>query len=195
VELVRSSERIVHFEVAYIPGVLQTADYARRVLAESARLHRTEVDDLDVAVAERMRRQQFLYEPGRQFEFLMTEAVLRFVLPEDPAVMRAQLDRLQSVIGMSNVRFGVVPFGASLPVTPQHSFQIYGATLAIEGFAGADYFRGAQVEHIERVLALLWSEAVEGEAARPIINAAQAALPPAQRQPTPSPAHQTERPT
>ena len=46
-------------------------------------------------MATRLARQRYLYEPGKRFEFLLTEAVLRFLITP-PDVMRGQLDRLQN---------------------------------------------------------------------------------------------------
>jgi Domain of unknown function (DUF5753) len=42
-QLVAESQVIRHFETVYVPGPLQTADYARRVLTEMVELH-----DLDI---------------------------------------------------------------------------------------------------------------------------------------------------
>lgn len=53
-ELIEGARLIRHFETAYAPGLLQTADYARRVLAEMVELHGLDVDDVDRAVLMRM---------------------------------------------------------------------------------------------------------------------------------------------
>ncbi|MEV0810896.1 Scr1 family TA system antitoxin-like transcriptional regulator [Micromonospora sp. NPDC050200] len=42
-----------------------------------------------------------------------------------PDVMRGQLDRLQTVVGVPNIRFGILPLGVQLAITPQNSFQMY----------------------------------------------------------------------
>lgn len=174
-ELVRQSQRVAFFEVAYIPGLAQTPDYMRRVLSESARLHHSR-NDVEEAVATRLRRTEHLYDPDRRFEFLMTEAVVRFVLPESPAVMYAQLDRLLSLSRLPNVRLGIIPFGRHLPVTPQRGFQIYGQTGAVEDFLKHEYLYDDDLAKLEEVLAGLWSEALEGDDARRLIMAAQVAL-------------------
>ena len=106
--------------MAFIPGPLQIPDYARRVLTEMISLHDLEIDDVDAAVQERMARAQMLYDPSKRWEFLLAEPVLRWLLPS-PAVMRAQLDRLQGVIGLDRIRLGIVPMGVELATTPQNS--------------------------------------------------------------------------
>jgi Domain of unknown function (DUF5753) len=59
-----------------------------------------------------------------QFELLLAEPVLRW-LPCPTEVIRAQLDRLQTVIGLPNARLGVVPLGGQLDTMPQNSFVLY----------------------------------------------------------------------
>src|SRR5439155_13154410 len=92
-ELTGKATTIRNFEVVYIPGLLQTADYARCRIAEGVRLHGASAEEIEAATAERMRRQQLLYDTSKRFEFVMTEAALRFLLCPR-AAMLAQLDRL-----------------------------------------------------------------------------------------------------
>ncbi|MFG2245528.1 helix-turn-helix domain-containing protein [Spirillospora sp. NPDC048823] len=173
-QLVTDSRLIRHFETAYVPGLLQIPDYSRRVLREMISLHNLEIDDVDAAVATRLQRQQLLYDTSKSFEFLLAEPVLRWLICP-PAVMRSQLDRLQTVIGLDRVRFGILPMGVELATTPQNSFQIYvtdQAVVALETFVGEDFARGEVAAHYERVLDLLWEEAVTGNEARELIVAA-----------------------
>ncbi|MCZ3388959.1 MAG: helix-turn-helix domain-containing protein [Actinomycetia bacterium] len=174
-ELVRQSQRVVFFEVAYVPGLAQTPDYMRRVFSESVRRHHGQ-NDVEEAIATRLRRTEYLYDTGRRFEFLMTEAVIRFLLPESSAVMYAQLDRLLSLSRLPNVRLGIIPFGIHLPITPQRGFQIYGDTGAVEDFLKHEYLYDDDLAKLEEVLAELWGEAFEGDDARRLIVDAQAAL-------------------
>lgn len=178
-DLAATSTLVRHFETAYIPGFLQVPEYARRVFTESREWHQLPVDDVDAAVAERMRRQQMIYDPSRQFEFLVTEAVLRFLLIP-PAGMRTQLDRLQTVIGLDNVRFGIIPFGVPLATTPQNSVVIYSGEDLIavtETFVGEEFHDGAEATEFSRAVDLLWKDAAEGEAARQIVIEAARGLP------------------
>jgi transcriptional regulator with XRE-family HTH domain len=116
--------RIVrNFENVFVPGLLQTAEYARYRLGEGLALIGA-ANDVDEAVAARLRRQEGLYRPGRKFHFVVTEAVLRYRLcPVE--VMAGQLDRLVALTLLTTVRFGVIPFQTDLPVAPVHGFHVY----------------------------------------------------------------------
>lgn len=170
-KLVEEARLVRDFETAFIPGLLQVPDYTRRVLVEMIGLHGVQVDDVDAAVAARMQRQQMLYDPGKSFEFLITEPVLRWLLCPAP-VMRAQLDRLQTVIGLEQVRFGIIPMGVELRWTPQNSVQMYvgeESVAAVETLIGQTFHRGDEAEAYGRALDLLWEEAVTGDQARDLI--------------------------
>jgi transcriptional regulator with XRE-family HTH domain len=115
------------FVSTLIPGLLQTAEYARCRLVESVGLHEAP-DDVDEGVRTRMRRQDILYEPSRRFHFVLTEAALRYrTCPPD--VLAGQLDRLLALISLRNLRVGVIPFGTRLPVAPLHGYWFYDDTL------------------------------------------------------------------
>lgn len=178
-QLVRQSTLVRHFETVYVPGLLQVPGYIRRVLTEMIRLHDLQIDDVEAAVASRMQRQQFLYDSGKRFEFLLAEPVLRWLLCP-PSVMRGQLDRLQTVIGLDRIRFGIIPMGVELPITPQNSVQIYvgeESVASVETLIGETFHRGDQAEAYAHALDLLWEEAVTGAEARELIIAATQALP------------------
>lgn len=178
-QLVAGSRRICHFETVYVPGLLQVPGYTRSVLTEMVGLHGLAIDDVDAAVEARMQRQQMLYDPGKTFEFILAEPVLRWLIcPRE--VMREQLDRLQTVIGLARVRFGIIPMGVELPTTPQNSFQLYvgeETIAAVETFIGETFHRDEEADAYGRALDRLWDEAVTGDAARQLIISATQALP------------------
>lgn len=94
--------RIRCFTLGFVPGLLQTDDYARHLVPL--------VDpsgDHAAAVAARMQRQRRLFEPHRRFEFLLAEAALEWSPAE--TVMRAQRERLLSAATNENVTLAVVP--------------------------------------------------------------------------------------
>ncbi len=177
-QLVQDSRLIRYFETVYVPGFLQTTEYARRVLGEMVELHGLDVEDVDAAVAMRMQRQQLLYDGAKRFEFLLAEPVLRWMICP-PEVMRGQLDRLQTVVGLPNVRFGIVPLApqAPIPTTPQNSFQLYDDVAIVETFIGETLYRDAEAAAYARVMDRLWDEAVTGEEARRLIVKASGDLP------------------
>ncbi|RSS51099.1 XRE family transcriptional regulator [Streptomyces sp. WAC07061] len=125
-------ERSTHlraWEGAMVVGLLQTADYARNVFTRYADLHQS-VRDVEDAVRARMRRQEMLHQPGRQFDILMWEAALHAAVCP-PAVLAAQLDRLAMVVGLDTVRLGILPLGAPVGIPPANGFWIYDDRLVI----------------------------------------------------------------
>jgi uncharacterized protein Usg len=120
-----------------------------------------------------------LYDPAKQWEFLIAEPVLRWLLPEAP-VMREQLDRLQTVIGLDRVRFGIIPMGVQLATTPQNTVEIYytdNDVIAVtETYIGENWHLAADAAKYARALDLQWEDAVEGDAARELIVRAKDSL-------------------
>jgi transcriptional regulator with XRE-family HTH domain len=177
--LFEQAHLIRDFETVYVPGLLQIPEYARRVRQEMVPLHDLPVDDSDAAVSKRVAQQANLYDPGKRFEFIIGEPVLRYLLVP-PTVMRGQLDRLTAVIGMDRVRFGIIPFGSVLRWTPQHSFQIFvgdDPVVEVESVVKGTWYRGEDAERFSRFFDRLWEEAVEGGAARDLIVSAIRDLP------------------
>ena len=171
--LVENSTMVRHFETVFMPGLLQVPAYARRVLTEMDALHGS-IGDVEEAVQTRMRRQQAIYDTSKRFEFLIAEPVLRWLLCP-PEVMREQLDRLQTVIGLDRIRFGILPFGVELETTPQNGFQVYvmeQTLVVVETFEGENAYRDEKAAHHERLLDAMWEEAVTGDRARELIVAA-----------------------
>ncbi len=119
----RRTATVRGYETSVIPGLFQTPDYARHLLAQNAELMRSP-RDTEAAVQARMRRQEVLYEPGKLFRVLVWEAALH-VAVGTRETMAGQLDRLVSLIGMSTVELGIIPLGALMPLTPKHGFWIF----------------------------------------------------------------------
>jgi transcriptional regulator with XRE-family HTH domain len=132
VELARLDEKTKLFralESTFIPGLLQTAEYARARFAQSIRVLKVP-NDVDEAVRVRLQRQEILYRSDKRFHFLLTEAVLRYRLcPVE--VMLAQLDRLVALSAMRNVRLGIIPFETPYSVAPAHGFWLLDEDLVI----------------------------------------------------------------
>jgi transcriptional regulator with XRE-family HTH domain len=108
------------FEPATIPGLLQTAEYARARFAEGIALFKVP-NDVDVAVRARMQRQELLYRADKRFHFVLTEAALRYRRCS-VEVMLAQLDRLVALSALRNVRLGIIGFDTQYVVGPWHGF-------------------------------------------------------------------------
>lgn len=174
-QLVAGSRSVRHFEIAWIPGLVQTPEYARQVFREQADLHGLDVHDEDVAVDVRMARKRHLYDPAKRFEFLVAEPVLRWrVCPAD--ILDAQLDELVSVADLPNVRIGVLPLDRALATTPQNAFQIYDDLTVVETFTAETYYDRATSAAYQRILERLWRDAMIGDEFRLLIRSAQRAL-------------------
>lgn len=171
-------ERTTHFRflaTSQVPGFLQRPDYARQILTEMAGMHQAP-DDVDAAVAARLRRANSLNDLTKRFEIILTEAVLRSVLC-DPEAMRTQLRRLTMLTDLPNVRFGIIPQGVRIRTATQHSFGMYDDRVIVETFFGEENYGGKVADKAVKVMNLLWEDAVEGDAANNLIFEAMADLP------------------
>lgn len=165
--LVEESQVIRYFETAWVPGFLQTRDYALRVFEEMRELHGPK-NDIDEAVGVRLRRQQFLTDTTKRFQLLIDEPVLlRTVTPTE--IMVPQLHFLLTWLGAPNVKVGVLPLRGANRRTPQNSFQMYDDLVIVEGF---DMENEPESGLYERVFDDLWGAAAIGEDARPLIAGA-----------------------
>jgi transcriptional regulator with XRE-family HTH domain len=108
------------FEATVVPGMLQTAEYARARLAQGVILYNA-TNDINEAVQARMKRQELLYRPDKRFHFVITETALRLRLCA-PEAMLAQLDRLISLSTLPNVRIGVIDLDTKYVIGPWHGF-------------------------------------------------------------------------
>ncbi|MEU0541313.1 helix-turn-helix transcriptional regulator [Nocardia sp. NPDC005978] len=140
-----------NFQPALMPGLLQTADYARRVFATFDPPYAP--DALASALAARLERQQVLYDPAKRFEFLITEAALRF-RPGPYRMLLAQLDRTISIETLDTVEIGVIPQDIEASTTIPHGFVIYEnedhAIASAEPIAGNLVTRGPELVDAHR---------------------------------------------
>ncbi|WP_225652651.1 helix-turn-helix domain-containing protein [Streptomyces pseudogriseolus] len=107
------------FEIQYVPGLLQTADYTRAVVERG--LPNAPASEVQRRVELRMRRAQLLLrEDAPQLWAVIDESVLLRVLG-DRTVMREQLDHLAEMAARPNVTLQIVPLNvtnASAPAIP-----------------------------------------------------------------------------
>ena len=124
---------------AFVPGLLQTHEYARAVFAAVLR-HRGETE-LDGLIAVRRRRQERLTSAEDPLELIavVDEAVLRRPIG-GPAVMRAQLAYLAEAAVLDTVTLQVLPL--RLGAHPGLS-----AAFTLLTFGGIDVSDMAYVEH------------------------------------------------
>lgn len=158
------------FEATVIPGLLQTAEYARSRFAEGIRRLKVP-NDINEAVARRVQRQEILYRPDKRFHFVLTEAALRFRLCP-PDVMLGQLDRLVSFSQLPNVRLGIIGFETQYATSPWHGFWMYdNERVLVETLsAELDLRQPQEIELYGNAFDQLAAVASYGRSARAIIN-------------------------
>ncbi|MEV5151286.1 helix-turn-helix transcriptional regulator [Streptomyces werraensis] len=119
VGLQEAAATIRTFEIQYVPGLLQTADYTRAVVERG--LPNAPASEVQRRVELRMRRAQLLFrEDAPRLWAVIDESVLLRVLG-DRTVMRDQLDHLARMAGRPNVTLQIVPLNvtnASAPAIP-----------------------------------------------------------------------------
>lgn len=118
------AKRIRGFQPAMVIGLLQTPAYAREMLAlpGSPLAYAGSGVGIDEVVAERMSRQQVLYQTGKQVQLVMGEAALHKSVGTIGTLI-GQLDRLITMTALPSVDVGIVPFPA--PMLPVPGFVVY----------------------------------------------------------------------
>jgi len=165
-----------NFEPCFVPGLLQTAEYARYRFAEgdpdeSERGVPKSDAELDEAIAARMDRQRILHRGDKKVHFVMTEAVLKYhVCPPD--VMTGQIGHLISMTTVPAIRVGIIPFGVPLEVGPIHGFYLYDDKLVlVELFTAVlNVSQANEIGAYERVFGHLANAAVYGADARTLLT-------------------------
>ncbi|MFG1880668.1 DUF5753 domain-containing protein [Micromonospora sp. NPDC049102] len=106
VDIEREAVALRAFQLAWVPGLLQTEAYARATLAWEA-LSPTEIDEL---VSARINRQSVLTrERGPLFVAVVDQAVLERPITADRSVMARQLEHLVCCAELPSVELHVVP--------------------------------------------------------------------------------------
>lgn len=124
----RTAKVVRTFLTRLVPGILQTAEYTRRQVAIAADFQPRLSSDRQAALAAWAERQQTLYDLTHRFEFVVTEAALRWRPGPDnnPHMMVAQMHHIASLSTLGNVRFGVIPWKRVQRVPPRGDFILYG---------------------------------------------------------------------
>ncbi|MEV8477882.1 helix-turn-helix transcriptional regulator [Streptomyces sp. NPDC051173] len=164
------------FTGSVVPGIFQTAEYARSVLSRYAELHGA-VRDIEDGVRSRMRRQEGLYGSGKKYQVLIWEAALHVrICP--PAVLMAQLDRLMSINGLDTVSLGIIPLAAPVKIATGDDFWIHDHRLVVAETWHTEMWLDAadEVTLYLKVWDALNEAAVYGQRAHRLIARARASL-------------------
>ena len=176
-----AATRIGEFQVAVIPGIFHTPEYARALLNMPAGLRWWGADDaaIEAKIGARLRRQEILYRPGKQIQVVIGEGALR-TLVAPPDVMAGQLNKLLSVAQLPSVELGIIALNWPMPVYPL-GFRLYDSDLVVvESIVDEDeYSAERKPEEVAAFLAAfneLRSATSTGVDAEAIIMAAAADL-------------------
>jgi transcriptional regulator with XRE-family HTH domain len=116
VSLEGAASLIRAYEPQFVPGLLQTGDYARAILRSGAVGGGSDADkeeETERHVALRMERQSLLTrEDAPKFWVIMDETVFRRPVGAGPEVMRDQLDRLLEASELPNVTLQIAEFAS-----------------------------------------------------------------------------------
>lgn len=157
--LERKAREVRVFHPALVPGLVQTAEYARAVLTDYAEVFveafghsGTDEQAVPPAVTARVARQEVLYDSGKALHIVMTETVLMNRVCS-PAEMLAQIDRIRTVSGYSTVTIGIVPVDTQLAYPPVHGFHLLDDRNLIIDLANTSVMsRGREVLRIYRTV-------------------------------------------
>ncbi|HWC83354.1 MAG TPA: helix-turn-helix transcriptional regulator [Pseudonocardiaceae bacterium] len=116
-----SSIRIRQLQNLTVPGLLQTAGYARNVLMAS---YTNDPERTDRGVTVRLRRQEILESEETEFFFVLDESVLLRQVG-DAEVMREQLRHLVELAARPNISIQILPFSAGRHRAMNSSFEIF----------------------------------------------------------------------
>jgi Domain of unknown function (DUF5753) len=145
-----AATRIAHYEPVLVPGILQTADYARELLHLPSGPAQSGAGDDEISrmIASRLRRQAILYEAGRDITILMGEGALRTRIAS-PSAMRAQLEHIARLAEtLTTATLGIVPFSSQAPIASLNGWVLTDDLATVETDAGNVEI--ADPEHVER---------------------------------------------
>lgn len=174
---VERSVLVRHWATDFLPGLLQTAEYARQLFPL--------VDpfgsiDPVASTAARVERQQVLFAGGRRFEFVIAEHLLSWA--PGPGVLPAQLDRIASLATLESVEVRVLPsartatpgwhsFVLFTPADPDEDGEVFVTTELLHG--GQELHDPGVVTVYERLWDQLWKAASDGDDAMTLLRRAR----------------------
>ncbi|WP_107657786.1 helix-turn-helix domain-containing protein [Nocardia suismassiliense] len=171
VKLEAEARNLRIYSTQVVPGLLQTAEYAEGLFRRHIEFYRVP-DDLDSAVAKRMERQRVLYQRDHRFHFVMGEQSLYTTVGND-GVMRGQLDRLASMIGMPRITLGIVPATAEALIVSTSFVMFDNNMVMVEGTAAElTITQPRELAIYGRAFDTLAKQAVTADKARALIMSA-----------------------
>ncbi|WP_405101365.1 helix-turn-helix domain-containing protein [Micromonospora sp. NBC_01412] len=167
-----AASEIQNFETLVVPGLLQTADYARAITTADASQPTPQAVEDRVTV--RMKRQKLLTEEQLRLVAVIDEAVLRRQIG-GADIMGGQLSALLDAQKRWNVTIQVIPFREGAYASMVSSFHILSfaegpGVVYIEGLTGDLYAEGEDVQRCTRVFNSLRAAALSPTASTSMIK-------------------------
>ncbi|GAA2638775.1 helix-turn-helix transcriptional regulator [Actinomadura fulvescens] len=153
-----------------IPGLLQTRAFTATVLRSI--MERDGLpDDVDEAIAARMRRQEVLHKGDHRFAFVIEETALRNTVCSAD-VMVGQLNHLIMCSSLPSVSLGVIPLGSGRERWPTENFWIFDdAQVNVELVASyLTVTQSREIAEYVRTFEAMSRMALVGRAARDLIR-------------------------
>jgi transcriptional regulator with XRE-family HTH domain len=180
--LEEAAARLLWYEADLVPGLLQTADYARAVIrADKLGLGD---DEIERRVQLRIARQALITRVTvpPDLRVVLNESILRRPVG-GVEVMRAQLRRLMEVSGLPNVALRVMPFDAGAHagissgpfVVLEFPKSVNGrpsepTTVYVDGFTGALFLdKPGEVDRYSTAFTDIWADAIDEAASLDLI--------------------------
>ena len=156
---------ISDFQSSVVPGLLQTADYARA--GHEGAMPRLGPEEIERRIEVKLTRQRLLTQSDPPtLSVVLDEAVLHRLIGGSQ-VMRAQLDKLIEISRLSNVTIQVIPFALGAHPAVESNFNILelpapsAGVVFVEGLAGSIYLeKPDELERYHRVFERLQSIAL-----------------------------------
>jgi transcriptional regulator with XRE-family HTH domain len=167
--------QIREYAAELIPGLLQTADYARAFL--QAPPAAASPEEISRRIAVRLARQERLTaEDPPEYWAVLNEAVIRRA-PGDAQAMRAQLEHIAVIAGLPHVSVQVLPFSAGVHAAMEGAFSTLSFPEAtdpdivyMENQAGSLYLEEqAEIDRYTRMFSHLIAKALDPEESRRLI--------------------------
>ncbi|MGW2647661.1 helix-turn-helix domain-containing protein [Streptomyces sp. NPDC001393] len=143
-----AASRVRTWQLSLIPGLFQTAEYARSLAVSEGVGVWEDPDEIERLVEIRMRRQARLHdERPLEVYAIVWEAALRQLIG-GPGTMRAQLEHLLKVAELPNVRLQVLPYRAG-------GHPCITGPFTIISFAESE---AVDVVHADTIMSTVWAE-------------------------------------
>lgn len=121
VQYERECSTLRSFAIQAIPLILQILEYRNAIIKRYGRRNEPEID-IDMRTT--LQRQDLLWDKKRSFHIILHQAALYTHLA-GKGVQIMQLDRLERLLGRENIKIGIIPTKAGLPVLDPTNFVLY----------------------------------------------------------------------